>query len=41
MREKKVESKSELSRQLGVSRSSLYYVHKKEKQDWSLKAKIE
>lgn len=41
MREKKVESKSELARQLGVSRASLYYLPKKEKQDWSLKARIE
>lgn len=39
--EKKVESKSELARQLGVSRTSLYYVPRKEKRDWSLKAKIE
>ena len=39
--EKKVESKSELARQLGVSRQSLYYVPKKEKQDWSFKQKIE
>lgn len=41
MQEKKVESKSELARQLGVSRQSLYYVPKKEKRDWSLKARIE
>lgn len=41
MAEKKPESKSELARQLGVSRTSLYYVPKKEKQDWSLKQKIE
>lgn len=41
MQEDKVESKSELARQLGVSRASLYYVPKKEKRDWSLKANIE
>lgn len=41
MQEGKVESKSELARQLGVSRASLYYVPRKEKQDWSLKASIE
>lgn len=34
-------SRSELARQLGVSRTSLYYVPKKENRDWSLKAKIE
>lgn len=39
--QKKVESKSELARQLGVSRASLYYAPKKEKQDWSLKSCIE
>lgn len=33
--------KSELARQLGVSRSSLYYTPRKEARDWSLKAKIE
>lgn len=38
---KKEIGKTELARQLGVSRASLYYVPKKEKQDWSLKAKIE
>ena len=41
MTQKKVESKSELARQLGVSRASLYYISKKEKQDWSLKTKVE
>jgi len=39
--EKRVESKSELARSLGVSRSSLYYTARKEGKDWSLKAKIE
>ena len=34
-------NKSELARKLGVSRSSLYYQHKKEAQDWQLKAKME
>ena len=34
-------SKSELARSLGVSRSSLYHVSKKDKQDWELKANIE
>lgn len=38
---KKKLGKSELARSLGVSRQSLYYTPKKEKQDWSLKAKIE
>ena len=41
MEEEKIESKSELARQLGVSRASLYYVSKKEKQDRPLKAKVE
>lgn len=41
MQAKQVESKSELARQLGVSRQSLYYVSRKEAQDWSLKARIE
>lgn len=41
MWEKKIESKSELARSLGISRASLYYVPKKEKQDWSLKSYIE
>ena len=39
--EKRVESKSELARSLGVSRSSLYYTPRKEAKDWSLKAKVE
>jgi putative transposase len=34
-------SKSGLAHALGVSRSSLYYVSRKEKRDWLLKAKIE
>ena len=34
-------SKTTLARTLGVSRSSLYYVSKKEKQDWEVKARIE
>jgi putative transposase len=34
-------SKSELARSLGVSRSSLYHVSKKDKRDWEMKAKIE
>lgn len=34
-------SRSELARQLGVSRASLYYVPKKENRDWSLKTRIE
>jgi HTH-like domain len=33
--------KTTLARSLGVSRSSLYYVPKKDKQDWLLKAEIE
>lgn len=41
MSEKEELGKSELARQLGVSRSSLYYVSRKEKKDWLLKAKIE
>lgn len=41
MREKKPESKTELARQLGVSRQSLYYTPRKEAQDWQLKVKIE
>lgn len=41
MREKKPQSKSELARSLGVSRSTLYYSPKKEVRDWSLKVKIE
>ena len=41
MQAKRVESKSELARQLGVSRASLYYTPKKETRDWSLKAKVE
>jgi transposase InsO family protein len=38
---KKKLGKSELARSLGVSRQSLYYASKKEKQDWVLKARIE
>lgn len=34
-------SRSELARQLGVSRQSLYYVPKKESRDWLLKTRIE
>lgn len=34
-------SKTELARSLGVSRSSLYHVSKKEKRDWETKARIE
>jgi putative transposase len=34
-------SKSALALSLGVSRASLYYVSKKDKQDWELKIKIE
>ena len=34
-------SKSSLARSLGVSRSSLYYVSRKTKKDWLLKARIE
>lgn len=41
MCEKRVASKRELARQLGVSLSSLYYRPRKEGQDWSLKARIE
>lgn len=40
MSQKKL-GKSELARSLGVSRSSLYYIAKKEKRDWSLKTRIE
>ncbi len=39
--EKKVSNKSELARQLGVSRQSLYHVPKKEARDWRMKGKIE
>jgi len=41
MREKKPESKTELARQLGVSRQSLYYTPRKEAQDWQLKVEVE
>ncbi len=34
-------SKTTLARTLGVSRPSLYYVSKKEKRDWEVKARIE
>lgn len=34
-------NKTELARTLGVSRSSLYYVSRKQKHDWELKARIE
>jgi putative transposase len=34
-------NKSELARKLGVSRSSLYYRHKKEARDWLFKTKVE
>jgi transposase InsO family protein len=39
--EKKLSNKSELAKQLGVSRQSLYYTHKKEVQDWKMKTTIE
>ena len=39
--DKKASNKSELARQLGVSRQSLYYVPKKEARDWQMKTKIE
>src|SRR6266849_9528797 len=41
MEEQKVVSKSSLARSLGVSRSALYYVPRKEKKDWALKGRIE
>lgn len=34
-------SKTALARSLGVSRSALYYVPRKEKKDWALKSRIE
>ncbi len=34
-------TKTALARSLGVSRASLYYVSRKEKKDWALKARIE
>lgn len=37
----KTVSKIALARSLGIARSSLYYVSKKEKRDWKLKAQIE
>lgn len=37
----KSENKSQLARQLGVSRSLLYYEHKQAKKDWQLKCEIE
>jgi putative transposase len=39
--EKEVMSKSALARSLGVSRSALYYVPRKEKKNWALKGRIE
>ncbi len=41
MERQETSNKSELARKLGVSRSSLYYQHKKEVQDWQLKARVE
>jgi transposase InsO family protein len=37
----KTENKSRLARQMGVSRSFLYYEHKQAKKDWALKCEIE
>jgi putative transposase len=37
----KAENKSRLARQMGVSRSFLYYEHKQAKKDWQLKCEIE
>ena len=41
MQEKKPQSKTELARQLGCSRQSLYYLPRKEARDWQLKVEIE
>ena len=41
MQEKKPQSKTELARQLGCSRQSLYYTPRKEAWDWQLKVQIE
>lgn len=41
MIQKQKETKSALSRRLGISRASLYYVSKKIKKDWILKNQIE
>src|SRR6266566_1505518 len=41
MQEQKVVSKSALARSLGIARSALYYIPRKEKKDWELKVKIE
>jgi len=41
LKEEKLGNKSELARQLGVSRQSLYYASKKEVVDWQTKTKIE
>lgn len=41
MKTKKDGNKTVLAKSLGVSRSSLYYVSKKEKKDWLLRTKIE
>lgn len=41
MKTKKDGNKTVLAKSIGVSRSSLYYVPKKEKKDWILKNKIE
>lgn len=41
MKTKKDGNKTVLARSLGVSRSSLYYVSKKDKKDWILKNRIE
>jgi transposase InsO family protein len=41
LKEEKLGNKSELARQLGVSRQSLYHVSKKEKRDWQMKTIIE
>jgi putative transposase len=39
--DKDILSKAALARSLGIARSSLYYVSRKEKKDWALKARIE
>jgi putative transposase len=39
--EKETMSKAALARSLGVSRSALYYIPRKEKKNWALKARIE
>jgi transposase InsO family protein len=41
MREQSAVSKTALAKSLGVSRASLYYVHKMEKKDWELKIRME